>query len=126
MKRLAAGVLGLTAIGCLCSAGPSFAAVSCEFSPPDHLLSVSAADAFTRVARSGEQIQIDDGHALVSCAGAPANVHNTELVQISHTGRSADTVDLGGGPFEPGFSPEPTGIPEIEFQYLTPTFLDVR
>jgi len=128
MNRLAMGALGLAAfaVACLLPAAQSFAAVSCDFSPSDHLLSVSATDAFTSVARSQNDIQIADGHQVVSCNGPKPNVQNTGLIQVSHTGRSADAVDLGGGPFEPGFGSEPTGTPEIEIQYLTPTFLDVR
>jgi Ca2+-binding RTX toxin-like protein len=124
--RVAAGAFCAAAIVCLWSAPMSFGAVSCEFSPPDHLLSITATDAFTRIARSGEAIAVDDGHQPIECAGPKGNVHNTDLVQVTHTGRSADTVDLSGGPFEPGFTNETTGISEIELQFLTPTFVDVR
>jgi Ca2+-binding RTX toxin-like protein len=126
MKRLLAGVLSLTAIAFLSSPASSLGAVECKFAPPDHLLSVSAADAFVRVDRSQDAIQIDDGHEVVSCQGPSATVLNTDLVQVSHTGPSADTVDLSGGPLAPGFSPEPTGSSEIELQYLTRTFVDIR
>ncbi len=124
--RVAAGAFCVAAIACLWSAPASFGAVSCEFSPPDHLLSISATDAFTRIVRSGEGLAVDDGHQPVECAGPTANVHNTDLVQFAHTGRSASSVDLGGGPFEPGFTNETTGTSEIELQYLTPTFVNIR
>lgn len=124
--RVAMGAFCLAAVVCLWAAPASFGAVSCKFAPPDHLLSISAIDAFTKVTRSGQRIAVDDGHQPVDCTGPPPNVHNTDLVQVSHTGRSADAVDLAGGPFEPGFTNETTGISEIELQYLTPTFLDVR
>jgi hemolysin type calcium-binding protein len=126
MKRLGAGVFGLTVIASLLSAAPSMAAVSCDFSSPDHLLSVSATDAFTHLVRSQNEIRVDDGHQTISCKGPKPNVHNTGLIQVRHTGPSADSVDLSGGPFEPGFGNEATGIPEIEIQYLTPTFLNVQ
>jgi Ca2+-binding RTX toxin-like protein len=125
-SRIAAGAVCFAALASLVSAAPSFAAVSCAFSPSDHLLSVSAADAFTRIVRDQQAIQIDDGNAPVDCTGGNANVNNTAAVQISHTGRGADTVDLGGGPFAPGFSDDPQGSPEIEIQYLGLTFLHVR
>jgi Ca2+-binding RTX toxin-like protein len=124
--RVAAGAFCVAAIVCLWSAPASFGAVTCQFSPSDHLLSITATDAFTRIARSGQEIAVDDGHQPIECAGAKPNVHNTDLVQVSHTGRSADAVDLGGGPFEPGSTNEATGISEIELQYLTPTFVDIR
>jgi len=127
MKRSLAGAVGLTAltIAFLAPAAPSFGAVTCDFSPPDHLLSISAVDSFTRIARSGQSIAVDDGHQPVDCRGS-ANVHNTDLVQVTHTGRSADTVDLSGGPFAPGFSNPATGVAEIKLQYLTPSFVDIR
>lgn len=124
--RSAAVVFLIAASVPLLAATPSSAAVSCSYSPADHRLSVSAIDAFTRIARSADAIQIDDGHEVVPCTGSPSTVFNTDLVQVGHTGRSADTVDLGGGPFVPGFTPEPHGASEIELQYLTPTFVDVR
>jgi Ca2+-binding RTX toxin-like protein len=124
--RSVAGGLLIAAIAPLTAATPSSAAVSCSYSAADHLLSVSAIDDFTRVARSADAIQIDDGHEIVPCAGGPPTVFNTDLVQIGHTGRSADTIDLGGGPLVPGFTPEAQGTSEIELQYLTPTFLNLR
>ena len=127
--RAAAGVFlvaAIAVIAVLVAAGPAAAAVTCTSSATGHLVSVSATDDFVKLARSQDSIQIDDGHELVPCAGDPPTVLNTDLVQISHTGRSADTVDLGGGPFAPGFTPEPVGSPEVELQYLTRTFVDVR
>src|SRR5215203_1504059 len=124
--RVATGAFCVAAIVCLWSAPASFGAVSCDFSPPDHLLSISATDAFTRIARSGEEIVVDDGHQPVDCGHPSANVHATDLVQVSHTGRSASAVDLSGGPFAPGFSNETTGSSEIELQYLNPTFVNIR
>jgi Ca2+-binding RTX toxin-like protein len=124
--RVAAGAFCAAAIACLWSAPMSFGAVSCEFSPPDHLLSITATDSFTRIARSGEALAVDDGHQPIECAGPKGNVHNTDLVQVTHTGRSASSVDLAGGPFAPGFTNETTGTSEIELQYLTPTFVNIR
>jgi Ca2+-binding RTX toxin-like protein len=122
--RSAAGVL-LVAIGCLASAGSSPAAVTCSQTAADHLLAVNATDDFTRVSRMGEAIQVDDGHETIPCTGSPT-VLNTDLIQIAHVGTSAATVDLRGGPLAPGFTPEPVGAPEIELQYVAPTFVDVR
>jgi Ca2+-binding RTX toxin-like protein len=124
-KPLAAGVFLVVAIAMLGAAGPSYAAITCNYSATDHLVSVSATDDFTRVSRSGDGIQVDDGHEVVPCAGSPT-ILNTDLIQIGHSGRSAATVDLHGGPLAPGFTPEPLGTSEIELQYLAPTFVDVR
>jgi Ca2+-binding RTX toxin-like protein len=122
--RSAAGAL-LVAIGCLASAAPSSAAVTCSQTAADHLLAVNATDDFTRLSQAGDAIQVDDGHELIPCAGSPT-VLNTDLIQIAHVGTSAATVDLRGGLLAPGFTPEPVGVPEIEVQYLTPTFVDIR
>jgi Ca2+-binding RTX toxin-like protein len=112
-------------VAMLAWAAPSSAAVTCTYSPVSHLMSVSATDDFTRVIRSGDAISLDDGHEAVPCAGDPT-VFNTDLVQIAHAGLSAATVDLHGGPFAPGFTPEPVGTSEVELQFLTPTFVDLR
>jgi RTX calcium-binding nonapeptide repeat (4 copies) len=123
---LAAGTFCLAALAWLTSAAPASAAVSCHYSPPNRLLEVTATDAFTRVVRVGDAIEIDDGHELVKCTGPTPTVLDSDRVQITHTGRSADVLDLRGGPFAPGASLEPQGSPEIEFEYVGPTFLDVR
>lgn len=124
--RSAAGVFLVAAITLLVTAASSYGAVSCTYSATDHLVSVSATDDFTKVARANDAIQIDDGHELVPCAGGAPTILNTDLVQINHAGRSAATIDLRNGPLAPGFTPEPTGTAEIELQYLAPTFVDIR
>jgi Ca2+-binding RTX toxin-like protein len=78
------------------------------------------------VVRVGDAIEIDDGQQLAKCTGPTPTVLDSDRVQITHTGRSADTVDLGGGPLAPGATPEPQGIPEIELEYVGLTFLHVR
>jgi Ca2+-binding RTX toxin-like protein len=124
--RSAAVVFLIAALAVLATAARSLAAVSCGYSATDRLVSLSSTDDFTKVTRSGDAIQIDDGHELVPCAGGSPTVLNADLIQIAHAGRSASTIDLRGGPLAPGFSPEPVGAPEIEVQYLTPTFVDIR
>jgi Ca2+-binding RTX toxin-like protein len=124
--RSAAGVFLIAATALFWGAATSSAAVSCSYSAAGHLLSVSATDDFTKVARSGEEIRVDNGHELITCAGGSPTVLNTDLIQIAHTGRSAAAVDLGGGALAPGFTLEPLGTSEIELQYLAPTFVDVR
>jgi hypothetical protein len=123
---VALGLFCLAALAWLTSATPASAAVSCHYSPPNRLLEVTATDAFTRVVRVADAIEIDDGHGLVKCTGPTPTVLDSDRIQITHTGRSADTVDLGGGPLAPGATPEPQGIPEIELEYVGPTFLHVR
>jgi Ca2+-binding RTX toxin-like protein len=113
-------------IASLLHATPSFGAVSCSYSNADRLLTVTAADSFARIARFQEAIRIDDGHSPISCLGGPPTVFNTDRVQISHSGRRADIVDLTGGPFAPGAILEPEGTSEIEVEYVEPTFVNIR
>jgi hypothetical protein len=61
----------------------------------------------------------------VSCTGAPPTVTEIERVRVTHSGRRGDVLQLAGGPFAPGALAEPTGAPEIEFEYVGPTFLSV-
>jgi Ca2+-binding RTX toxin-like protein len=124
--RSAVGVFLVAATATLASAAPSSAAVSCSYSATDHLVAITATDDFTKVARSNDAIQIDDGHQLVPCTGGAPTIVNTDLVQINHAGSSAATIDLRGGQLAPGFTPEPVGVSEIELQYLAPTFVDIR
>jgi hypothetical protein len=125
-RWLAAGALCLTAVCLLGGPASASAAVECKFSKPDGLLDVTATDAFTRIVRSGDAIEIDDGNQPVKCSGPTPTVFATNRVQISHAGRSADAVDLRGGPFSPGESLEPLGSPEIEIEFVGQTFLNVR
>ena len=126
MKRLLAGVSASTVGVVLIFVAPSFGAVTCHNSPGQHLLSVTATDSFTKLVRTGTAIQVGDGHQVIDCSGPPTSVSDLDGIEVTHTGRSADVVDLHGGPFAPGFTAEPQGLPEIEIQYIGPTFLDVR
>jgi RTX calcium-binding nonapeptide repeat (4 copies) len=125
-RRSAVGVVSIgAAIALLFGAAPSSGAITCSYSAAEHAVAVAATDDFARVTRSGDALRFDDGHQPVSCAGEPT-VFNTDLIQIAHAGESASSVDLHGGPLAPGFTPEPVGTPEIELQYLAPTFVDLR
>jgi hypothetical protein len=123
---LAAWAFCLVALVWLLSPAPASAAVQCKFSKSDGLLDVTATDAFTRIVRSQDAIEIDDGNQPVKCSGPTPTVFDTNRVQISHAGRSADIVDLRGGPFAPGEGFEPLGSSEIEIEFVGQTFLDVR
>jgi Ca2+-binding RTX toxin-like protein len=122
----AAVALSLAAITTLAWPASSLAAVSCSYSGSDKLLTISAADAFAGITRSGTAIEVDDGFRQVSCGGGMPNVHNTDRVQVSHTGRSGDRIDLAGGPFAPGATSGPGATDEIKFAYTGPTTIDIH
>jgi RTX calcium-binding nonapeptide repeat (4 copies) len=124
--RIAAGLVSLAAGVALSAPATSLGAVTCTHSGGDHLLSVNTADAFTKLDRSGQEIEVASTSGPVDCAGGKANVNNTDLIQVSHSGQHTDLIDLGGGLFEPGFAQEPVGLPEIEIQYLDRSYVDVR
>jgi Ca2+-binding RTX toxin-like protein len=110
----------------LLSPATSFGAVNCTYSGTDRLLSITAADAFAGITRSGDAIDVDDGFRPISCAGGPPTVLNTDRVQVGHSGRASDRIDLAGGPFAPGATPQPAGTPEIKFEYTGSTAMDIH
>jgi Ca2+-binding RTX toxin-like protein len=74
----------------------------------------TASGSFLTVGASGE-ILADS----TQCDGA--TVFNTDTVLIGATGDSAAVgIDLSGGPFAPGATPEGIGTPEIEFTFSLP------
>jgi Ca2+-binding RTX toxin-like protein len=122
--RLAAGLFAIAAGALLSSPSSSLAAVSCEYSGADRLLTVSSTDSFTKLIRSGDEIVVDDGDRRIDCLGGQSTVVDTDRIQVRHDGSRADIVDLNGGPFAPGPTPEP-GSAEIEIEFVAPTFLDI-
>jgi Ca2+-binding RTX toxin-like protein len=123
-SRLALGVFAFAAGALLSAPASSLATVSCEYSGADRLLTVSSTDSFTKLIRSGDEIVVDDGDRRIACIGGQPTVADTDRIQVRHEGRRADIVDLNGGPFAPGATPEP-GSAEIEIEFVTPTFLDI-
>jgi Ca2+-binding RTX toxin-like protein len=116
--RLAGGLLSLVTIGLLLASTSSSAVgtVTCAYSDADHTLAITATDAPTKLVRSGNDIQVDDGTGPISCTGGSPNVQNTDRITVSHSGRNANVVDLRGGPFGPG----------ITIQYLVRSYVAIR
>ena len=81
---VALGLFCLAALAWLTSATPASAAVSCHYSRPDRLLEVTATDAFTRVVRVEDAIEIDDGHELVKCTGPTPTVLDSDQIGRAH------------------------------------------
>jgi Ca2+-binding RTX toxin-like protein len=87
-----------------------------SFDPLTHVLTITgtpASDVCTVSTLNGE-IQLD--YQTIPTPVTPT-VNNTDLIQIQ-TGDSNDliTIDLGGGVFAPGATPEASGLSEIEFE----------
>jgi Ca2+-binding RTX toxin-like protein len=89
-------------------------AATCLFAPPVVTIDVGAGETAT-IGRSGADITLDG----TACGGA--TVANTDTITVTATGVPAEIViDLTGGPFAPGLSPEADG-PEIEITINLPT-----
>jgi Ca2+-binding RTX toxin-like protein len=106
--------LGLTAVVAAAIAAPASAVGACSYSSATGKVSLALAgyaDVAT-IRRSGDAIQVNG----FNCGAA--TVFNTDLIRVDGTPDSSQqvTVDLGGGAFEPGLTPEGTGTSEIEFE----------
>lgn len=100
-------------------APPAFAAATCSFDPPSATVQIAlAAGAPAVLARNATAITLD-GQAC-----STATVDNTDRINVAGSGPSLPddfTVDLAGGPFAPGASPETDGgDPEIEISVDLP------
>jgi hypothetical protein len=92
---------------------------SCGGPPPNvcsragSVLTVNVTAAVT-IGRSGASFNVTgDGNPTPDCGGATVN--NIDTVNVNGTGAGQTlTIDLSNGRFEPGLTPEGTGISEIE------------
>ena len=84
---------------------------------PTNILTVKVeGDSTGEIIRRGRRIAVSgsDGSRR-TCAGPTPTVRNTDTISIVLVGVSFIDVDLSGGPFAPGVTPESEGAPEIEF-----------
>jgi hypothetical protein len=115
-RLLAAATLSL--LGLLFIAEGASASVECHFDEATHVLSIAATgkgrEFGASVRRFGPEIRVLGLFGpQILCAGSPT-ISNTDLIEISAKGLSEVDVDLAGGGFEPGFTPEPDASSEIE------------
>jgi hypothetical protein len=89
-------------------------ASGCSLDPVTRVLTIALApDAPAAVLRRHRDAIQLDGH---SCAGAL--VTSVDTIRIG--GAPTFVLDLGGGPFAPGATPESDGVSEIELEIATP------
>jgi serralysin len=96
-------------VGCTHSGGTLTAYGTGE---EDQLTIVRGGDAINVVAEGGGGPDI-----LLGCVGGAATVFNTDLIAVENGEGEYDvsaTIDLSGGPFAPGATPEADGFSEIE------------
>ena len=94
------------------------------------MLSVAAGDSFYEsITRAGDAIvflatdyDVDPpGLRQITCSGGEPTVANTDTVVLqAPNGESIPRIDLRGGPFAPGATPEPDESSEIEFSLPGP------
>jgi Ca2+-binding RTX toxin-like protein len=110
------GALALASAGALLIAAPAGAVVSCNYTSGDHKATIT----FDPVNPNGESVAVGRSGTAIQANSAncgAATVSNTNTIVVTGgAGRQHLTVDLIGGPFEPGFTLEGGGVSEIEIQ----------
>jgi Ca2+-binding RTX toxin-like protein len=95
----------------------SAAPADCVYNAVSRRITVTQTGDGTMVVGGGGVINYDGG----ACVNNP-NVNNTDGVDVVGDLASTFAIDLSGGPFAPGESPEATGDAEIEFTMDTDVF----
>ena len=122
--RCAGALRAVAAGGALLTLGLSVPAISqarvgCAYAgAPQHTMTVTVTGTSDSVVRrrGDEIVAYQRMEAPEPCSGGVPTVHNTDTIHVVFTKSDDRAVELqlGGGPFAPGASPEPDGAPEIE------------
>jgi Ca2+-binding RTX toxin-like protein len=118
-SRLAPVAAVLAAVAVLGLPPPAHAAVTCAVSGATLSITMSEPEDAASVVRAGTELEVRVGDGAVACGGPTAEVDSIDTVTASDTsnGTTTFTIDLSGGPFEPGATTTGEGTsPEIEFQ----------
>jgi len=91
------------------------AAVTCSFAGGTVQVTLGAAEDEASVVRDGDDIVVRDGMAEIACGGPTVTTVDTIRANDVSSGTTTFTIDLSGGPFEPGATDEGGGTSEIEF-----------
>ena len=98
---------------------PAGAAVTCTYGSGTVSVSVDPPDSAVSFATSGGAIVVEAEAGVIPCTdttGAAPTVTTTDSIQVTGTSETIIVIiDLGGGPFAPGMTPETDGSSEIEF-----------
>jgi hypothetical protein len=90
-------------------------------SAPKNLLTVKVrGDALAAIRRDGQEIVVLGGtrRRAQPCSGGVPTVLNTDAIRVGFRGIFAFAdLELGGGPFAPGATPEAEGASEIEVEF---------
>ncbi len=94
---------------------PARAAVTCSFASATLQITLGAPQDLASVVRETDDIVVREGTEEIPCGGP--TVDNTDTIRVNDptSGTTAFTIDLSGGPFEPGLTDEGDLTSEIEF-----------
>jgi len=111
--------VAVSLLGLLLFAGGASATVECRFDEATHVLSISTTgkgrEFAGKLRRFGDDIRLIGLFGpQILCGGSP-KVTNTDLIEIRTQGLSGVDIELQGGPFAPGATPEADASSEIEF-----------
>lgn len=119
----------LAAISLVVSVAPSAApaSVRCHYSPASRTLSVIASGGSeATIRRAGPEIRVSESfEPRLSCASVPVTVAGTDSIEALAKVGSSAWIELAGGSFAPGATPEADGSPEIEFTLSGADFAEV-
>ncbi|MGH2738765.1 MAG: hypothetical protein ACRDHH_08100, partial [Actinomycetota bacterium] len=90
------------------------AAVQCSFAGGTVQVTLGAAEDEASVVRDGDDIVVLGGAGQIPCGGPTATTVDTIRANDVSSGTTTFTIDLSGGPFEPGATDEEDGTSEIE------------
>jgi RTX calcium-binding nonapeptide repeat (4 copies) len=112
---------------CLSLAPAVHARTTCAYTgAPTNLLTVTASGfVFAGIMRDGEEIVVAESfRRRERCTGGVPTVFNTDTIRVLiRRGDPIVELELGGGPFAPGATPEVEGAPEIEVEFRGRVFM---
>ena len=121
MNFVRIGVAAVAGLALLGAAPSAEARLSCSLSgAPQNLLTVRASgiDTVARIRRSGDGIQVRQFLGRTrTCSGGDPTVLNTDSIRVMLRRDASVELQLGGGAFGPGATPESEGESEIEVEF---------
>jgi Ca2+-binding RTX toxin-like protein len=106
---------------CLVVPQSGLAKISCHRGSAGTALSISVTEgSFATVRRAGDAIRVFDSANPERGCKPGATVSNTDRIELFSGDDSAAFVELSGGPFAPGLTPEEDASPEIEWEISGP------
>jgi Ca2+-binding RTX toxin-like protein len=122
------GTLLVTCLSLVAMALPqsALAGLRCQLNPAAGILSISVTgETIAELRRAGDGIRVVDDLRPKRNCGAGATVTNTDQIKLFAGGEASADIELSGGPFAPGLTPEEDGAPEIEWDISGPGLVEM-